>query len=105
MSGQTLTTATPRVISLDNCRQAVWQAEVTGTPSAGVAVFESNMIAADYAGTWEQRDSFDVTNPVLNVAGVGPQGTFAGPLIFCRWRITTNFVGGTFTGHVNGLWL
>lgn len=97
------TTGTGTTLAMSDCRQVIWQAEVTGTPSAGVAVCESNVIAADYAGQWENRDSFDVTNPVLNVAGVGPQGTFPGPLPFIRWRITTLFVGGTFVGHINGM--
>lgn len=97
------TTGTGTVIAMDDCRQVAWQPEASAALSAGVAVCESNMIAADYAGSWDLRDTFDSQSPVIAAAGVGPQGTFPGPIFFIRWRVTTPFAGGTFTGHINGI--
>lgn len=89
------------VLSTSNCRQAYWQGQGIGQILSGTAVYETNMIAQDYAGTWELRETLDLST--LNGGAVSSQGTYPGGF-FGRWRLTVALTGtGSFVGHHNGL--
>ena len=100
-----VTTGTGVTLCMDNCRQIIYYGQVTGTPSAGAAVFEIIDIPPDYAGQWWPVDTVDVTSPAFTTAGICIRATYPGLIIYCRWRITTPFAGTgtTFTGGVNAL--
>lgn len=77
-----------------------WTTTTSGTISGGTIVIEHSPVA-DYAGTWNQLDSFSATDADTGAAGYG---SFPGPIGFMRARITSNITGGgSVTVRLNGL--
>lgn len=102
----TSSTAAPTsgtTLSTSNCRQAYWQGEGVGQILSGTAVYETNIIAADFAGEWEVRETLDLSTLNSSTRKVSSQGTYPGGF-FGRWRLTVALTGtGSFIGHHNAL--
>lgn len=94
------TTGTGTVIAFNDCRQVSWHAVTSGTISGGTIIIE-HAPTADYAGTWNELDSISATAADAGSAGFG---TYPGPILFVRARISSNITGGgNVTVYLNGL--
>lgn len=101
-AGTTAAATTPTVVALHDCRQVSWTVKGTGTVSGGTVKFES-ADTADFAGTWNEVDSIDLSSPVLTDS-IYQASYPAGYGGFYRVRISANVTGGgSIAGLCNGL--
>lgn len=98
------TTGTGSVKALNDCRQTYWIVTGNGTITDGTVVIESSNVQ-DYAGTWNEADSVDLTTltggeKYWNSAPTGLGG-------FVRARITETVTGteGSVSVEINGLYM
>jgi hypothetical protein len=95
------TTGTGLVKALNDCRQVYWVVTGNGTISNGTVVIESSNVQ-DYAGTWNELDSVDLTTLTGDEKYVNTFPTSGGG--FVRPRITEDVEGGgSCSVEVNGL--
>jgi len=97
-----LTTGTGAAIAMQDCRQVTWTVKGDGTVSGGTVKIEC-ADTQDYAGTWYELDSLDLSSPVLTDSQY--QGSYPGGVGgFFRARVSSNVTGGgTITASFNGL--
>lgn len=90
------TTGTGKAIPTGGAERIKAQAVWTAGCSAGEIVLEGAH-QADYAGTWAEIDKFTFLNDGMK------SYSYNESYEFCRFRVTTNVVGGTVTASINGL--
>lgn len=102
-AGSILTTVTPLVIALHDCREVAYTVTGTGIVTGGIVVLESSD-EASYSGTWFEIDRIDFSSQSLTNAKWQAPPYPAGLGGFYRLRIAGDVTGGgSIKGAINGL--